>query len=201
MAKKQSLSDLLQQEAQKFTSPEDESVIEVSAQEIAPEEATTDEESSPPIAEPTTTRRTNPTKADLEATVNELTSNLEKSHQKEAALEQEIVDLKSKLSQQKTLVSEQKILAEQLTKELDETKKTALQLAEANSKLIEEINAFKQAAETKSQVVAKQTSAIKPVKENYNPLNYKKSHRSSEKLAERQTSINDDFAENTWLYD
>jgi len=43
MAKKQSLSDLLQQEAQKFTSPEDESVIEVSAQEIAHEEATTDE--------------------------------------------------------------------------------------------------------------------------------------------------------------
>jgi len=201
MAKKQSLSDLLQQEAQKFTSPEDESVIEVSAQEIAHEEATTDEESSPPIPEPTTIRRTNPTKADLEATVKELTSNLEKSHQKEAALEQEIVDLKSKLSQQKTLVSEQKILAEQLTKELDETKKTALQLAEANSKLIEEINALKQAAETKSQVVAKQTSAIKPVKENYNPLNYKKSHRSSEKLAERQTSTNDDFAENTWLYD
>ncbi|MBD2682039.1 MULTISPECIES: hypothetical protein [Nostoc] len=201
MAKKQSLSDLLQQEAQKFTSPEDESAIEVSAEEIVQEQAKTEEESSPPTPEPTTTRRTNPTKADLEATVKELTNNLEISHQKQAALEQEIVDLKSKLSQQKTLVSEQKTLAEQLTQELDETKKTALQLAEANSQLIEEINTLKQAAETKSQVAAKQTSAIKPVKETYNPLSYRKSHRSSEKLAEKQTATNDDFAENTWLYD
>jgi len=203
MAKKQSLSDLLQQEAQKFTSAEDESAIEVSAEEIVQEQTTTDEESSPPTPEPTTTRRANPTKADLEATVKELTNNLETSHEKQAALEQEIVDLKSKLSQQKILVSEQKTLAEHLTQELDETKKTALQLAEANSKLIEEINALKQAAETKSQVAAaaKQTSAIKPVKENYNPLSYRKSHRSSEKLAEKQTATNDDFAENTWLYD
>ncbi|MDZ8184792.1 MAG: hypothetical protein RMX96_08075 [Nostoc sp. ChiSLP02] len=200
MAKKQSLSDLLQQEAQKFTSPEDESAIEVVAEEISQEQATADEESSPQTPEPTT-RRTNPTKADLEVTIKELTNNLEKSHQKEAALEQEIVDLKSKLSQQKILVSEQKILAEQLTEELDETKKTALQLAEANSKLIEEINALKQAAETKSQIVPQQTSAIKPAKESYSPLNYRKSHRSSEKLAEQQTQTNDDFANNTWLYD
>ncbi|MEH2070550.1 MAG: hypothetical protein V7K47_20715 [Nostoc sp.] len=200
MAKKQSLSDLLQQEAQKITSPEDDSAIEIPVQEIAQEQASTDEESSPQTPEPTT-RRTNPTKADLEVTIKELTSNLEKSHKKEAALEQEIADLKLNLSRQKTLASEQKTLAEQLTKELNETKKTALQLAEANSQLIEEINALKQPAKTTSQIVAKPTSAIRPVKESYNPLTYKKSHRSSEKLAEQQTTINDDFADKTWLYD
>ncbi|MDF5711226.1 MAG: hypothetical protein PUP90_27025 [Nostoc sp. S4] len=200
MAKKQSLSDLLQQEAQKITSPEDDSAIEVSTPEIVQEQTTIDEQSSLQTPEPTT-RRTNPTKADLEATVKELTSNLQRSHKKEAALEQEIVDLKLNLSRQKTLASEQKTLAEQLTQELNETKKTALQLAEANSQLIEEMNALKQSVKTTSQIVTKPTSAIRPVKESYNPLTYKKSHRSSEKLAEQQTATNDDFAENTWLYD
>ncbi|WP_138501118.1 hypothetical protein [Nostoc sp. PA-18-2419] len=201
MAKKQSLSDLLQQEAQKITSPEDDSAIEIPVQEIAQEQASTDEESSPQTPEPTTTRRANPTKADLEVTIKELTSDLEKSHKKEAVLEQEIADLKLNLSRQKTLASEQKTLAEQLTKELNDAKKTALQLAEANSQLIEEINVLKQSAKTTSQITAKPTSAIRPVKESYNPLTYKKSHRSSEKLAEQQTVTNDDFAENTWLYD
>ncbi|MBW4673635.1 MAG: hypothetical protein KME52_06335 [Desmonostoc geniculatum HA4340-LM1] len=201
MAKKQSLSDLLQQEAQKITSPEDDSAIEVSAEEITQEDAATDEESSPQIAEPTTNRRTNPTKADLEVTIKDLTNNLEKSHQKEASLEQEITDLKSKLSRQTTLASEQKTIAQQLTKELDETKKTALQLAEANSLLIEEINALKQTAEDKSKLVVKETSAIKPIKEHYNPLNYKKSHRSSEKLAQNQPDESDDSSNQMWLLD
>ncbi|MCC5668114.1 hypothetical protein LC653_30640 [Nostoc sp. CHAB 5784] len=188
MARKQSLSDLLQEEAQKFTPSEGESAIEVTAQEIAEEQALSDEESSAQTPEPNSTKRTSPTKADLEATVKELTANLEKSHKNEVSLGQEIADLQSKLSKQKTLASEQKSLVEQVTKELDETKKTALQLAEANSKLIEEINALKQTAEDNSKlaVAVKETSAIKPVKEHYNPLNYKKSHRSSEKLAQNQ---------------
>ncbi|MDZ7952941.1 hypothetical protein [Nostoc sp. DedQUE09] len=190
MARKQSLSDLLQEEAQKFTPPEGESAIEVTAEKIVEEQASDDEESLGQPLEPTSTKRTSPTKADLEATVKELTSNLETSHKKEASLEQEITDLQSKLSKQKTFVSEQKSLLEQLTKELDETKKTALQLAEANSQLIEEINSLKQKAaqktEEKSKLVVKETSAIKPVKDHYNPLNYKKSHRSSETLAQNQ---------------
>ncbi|MEH1908926.1 MAG: hypothetical protein V7L05_01755 [Nostoc sp.] len=188
MARKQSLSDLLQEEAQKFTPSEGEPAIEVTAEKIAEEQALSDEESSAQILEPTSTKRTSPTKADLETTIKELTINLEKSHKNEASLGQEIADLQSKLSRQKTLASEQKLLVEQVAKELEETKKTALQLAEANSQLIEEINALKQTAEDKSKlaVAVKETSAIKPVKEHYNPLNYKKSHRSSETLAQSQ---------------
>ncbi|BBD67077.1 hypothetical protein NIES4072_56280 [Nostoc commune NIES-4072] len=188
MARKQSLSDLLQEEAQKFTPSEGESAIEITAQEIAEEQASLDEESSAQTPEPNSTKRTTPTKAELEAIVKELTANLEKSHKKEASLGQEIADLQSKLSKQQTLASEHKSLVQQVTKELEETKKTALQLAEANSKLIEEINALKQTAEDKSKlaVAVKETSAIKPVKDHYNPLNYKKSHRSSEKLAQNQ---------------
>ncbi|MCC5631249.1 hypothetical protein LC613_26115 [Nostoc sphaeroides CHAB 2801] len=207
MARKQSLSDLLQEEAQKFTPPEGESAIEITAQEIAEELASSDEESSAQTPELNSTKRTSPTKADLEATVKELTANLEKSHKNEASIGQEIADLQSKLSKQKTLASEQKSLVEQVTKELEETKKTALQLAEANSKLIEEINALKQTAEDNSKlaVAVKETSAIKPVKEHYNPLNYKKSHRSSEKLAQNQPQNQPneypDSSNEMWLLD
>ncbi|MFW9264311.1 hypothetical protein [Nostoc sp. CALU 546] len=211
MARKQSLSDLLQEEAQKFTPPEGESAIEVTAEKVVEEQAASDEESLGQPLEPASTKRTSPTKADLEATVKELTSNLETSHKKEASLGQEITDLQSKLSKQKTFVSEQKSLLEQLTKELDETKKAALQLAEANSQLIEEINALKQTAEQKAEeksklaVAAKETSAIKPVKDHYNPLNYKKSHRSSETLAQAQPQNQPneypDSSNEMWLLD
>ncbi|MBN3938607.1 MAG: hypothetical protein V7L21_08280 [Nostoc sp.] len=209
MARKQSLSDLLQEEAQKFTPSEGESAIEVTAEKIVEEQASSDEESSAETLEPTSTKRTSPTKADLEATVKELTSNLETSHKKEVSLGQEITDLQSKLSKQKTFVSEHKTLLEQLTKELDETKKTALQLAEANSQLIEEINSLKkeaeQKAEEKSKLVVKETSAIKPVKDHYNPLNYKKSHRSSETLAQNQPQNQPneypDSSNEMWLLD
>jgi chromosome segregation ATPase len=206
MARKQSLSDLLQEEAQKFTPPEGESAIEVTAEAIAEEQASLDEESSAQTPELNSTKRTSPTKADLEATVKELTSNLEKSHQKESSLEQEIANLQSKLSKQQTLASEQKLLAQQVAKELEETKKTALQLAEANSQLIEEINALKQTAEDNSKkLVVKETSAIKPVKDHYNPLNYKKSHRSSETLAQNQPQNQPDqypdSSNEMWLLD
>jgi predicted RNase H-like nuclease (RuvC/YqgF family) len=197
MAARKRLADLLQEEAEKFTPSEGETAIEVTAEEITEEKASPTEESAQQL-ESTAARRSNPTKADLEATLKELTTNLEKSQQKQAAQEQKIVDLQATLSEQKASI-------ERLTKELNETKQTALHLAEENSKLIEENNALKQSAKTNSQPVEKapikETSAIRPVKESYNPLTYRKSHRSSEKLAERQTETNDDFAQNTWLYD
>lgn len=205
MARKQSLSDLLQEEAQKFTPPEGETAIEVTAEKVTEEQTSSDEESSTQIPDSTSARRTSPTKADLETTVKELTTNLETSQKKEASLGQEVADLQSKLSKQKTFALEQKTFLEQLTTELDETKKTALQLAEANSQLIEEINALKQTAEDKSKLVVKETSAIKPVKEQYNPLNYKKSHRSSETLAQNQPQNQPneypDSSNEMWLLD
>ncbi|MHC5599126.1 MAG: hypothetical protein ACYTXC_24805 [Nostoc sp.] len=207
MARKQSLSDLLQEEAQKFTPPEGEPAIEVAAEKVTEEQASSDEEFSSQTPDPGSNKRTSSTKADLETTVKELTTNLEISHKKEASLEQEIADLQSKLSKQKTFASEQKLLLEQQTKELDEAKKTALQLAEANSQLIEEIKALKQTAEDKSKlaVAVQETSAIKPVKEHYNPLNYKKSHRSSETLAQSQPQNQPneypDSSNEMWLLD
>lgn len=178
------LADLLQEEAQKFTPPQGESVIEISAEVIAEASDSPTEEPPVQISEST---------AALEATVNELRTTLEKAQKKETTLQKQITDLQSALSSQKAAT-------ENLTKELDETKKTALQLAESNSKLIEEINGFKQVKEIVKKEIVK-APVTTPVKEAYNSLNYKKSHRSPERLQEKPTQANDDFADNTWLYD
>jgi chromosome segregation ATPase len=175
---KKRLADVIEEEAQKFTPPQGESVIEVTAQTIT-EEA--------PAAETTTANLEK-----LEKTVKNLQTNLEQAQQKEITLQQKIIDLQSALA-------EQKAIGEKLTKELDQTKQTALQLAEANSRLITEIDGLTQVKEL---VKAPPKEIIKaPIKEAYNPLSYKKSHRSPERLQEQPTGSNDDFTDNTWLYD
>lgn len=193
MAKK-SISDLLQEEAQKLTPTVEESAIEVEAVEIAEQETSADDETATLTPEPNSTRRTNPTKADLEVTIKELKETLEQSHKKEKKFQQKITDLQSTLS-------EQQAVAERLTKELNEAKNTVLQLADANSKLIEENNSLKQEKENQAAVKEKETKSSIQVREKYNPVGYKKSHRISEKLPEYPKETNDDFSSNTWLYD
>lgn len=164
------LSELLQEEAQKFTPSQSESVIEITAEKVV-------ETNSYSSAE--TVVQTN-----LEFTIKELQETLEKSQNQVVSLQQENSELQ-------TALSEQKSLAESLTKELYETKKTALQLAESNSKMIEEINEIKK------------ESTNKPVHEISKSLsiNPKKSYRLPERLQEKPTQANDDFADKTWLYD
>jgi hypothetical protein len=196
MVKKQSLSDLIQEEAQKLTPTEDESTIEVKAEKVVEENTSAADISSTETPESTSTRRTNPTKADLEVIIKELKETLEQSQKKEKTFQKKIADLQAALS-------EQQVSAERLTKELHETKKTALQLAEANSKLIEEHKVAKQEQEIKNKALVKEqekSSSIQ-VKEKYNPLGYKKSHLAAEKMPQQPADTNDDFADNTWLYD
>ncbi|MFN6567724.1 hypothetical protein [Dendronalium sp. ChiSLP03b] len=188
---KKRLSDLLQEEAQKLTPTENESAIEVAAVEVA-ENASAADEAQTQETEPTSNRRSNPTKADLEITIKELKETLEQSQKKEKTLQQQISELKSALS-------EQKAATQRLTKELDEAKKTVLQLAEANSKLIEESKSSQPTQPTQPTQV--NNSSIQKT-EKYNPLNYRKSYRRDVRLPEEQpTEKKDDFANNTWLYD
>lgn len=142
MARKQNLSDLIQEEAQKLTPNRatDEGAIEVPAVPVVEQTSETDEES---VTE-TSAKRHTPTKADLEATIKDLETALDKNQATEKALQKQIKNLQSNLS------AEQASL-ERLTKELDEAKKTALHLAEANSKLIEENKALQQPKENKVQ--------------------------------------------------
>jgi chromosome segregation ATPase len=200
MARKQSLSDLIQEEAQKFTPTGDESAIEVTAEAVT-EDTETSVDSSKQTPEPSATKRTNPTKADLEVTIKELQTSLAASQAHEKTLEQQIVELQSALAEQQTSV-------ERLTKELYDTKKTALQLAEANSQLIEESQTLKQEQEALKEATkaAKQEAQVaiqkQPEPKSYKPvLSYRKSHRTPEQMPVQQSEAQDDFSANTWLYD
>ncbi|AFY45490.1 hypothetical protein [Nostoc sp. PCC 7107] len=183
MARKQNLSDLIQAEAQKLTpnSAVDEAAIEVQAVQVTDEKT---DDADEEIAESTTTKRNASTKADLEATIRELQTTVEKNQAAEKALQKQIKQLQLALSEQQSSV-------EHLTQELEETKKTALQLAEANSQLIEENKALQQP----------KASIVPQKKEHYNPMDYRKSHRSPDILPDMPAETKDDFAANTWLYD
>ena len=181
---KRRVADVLQEQAQKFTPDEGNSAIEVSAEAIV-EHAEPTQELSTDTPEQTNARRTSPTKADLEATVKQLQETLEQSHEKEKKLQQKNSDLQSALSGEQALLSEQKTLVERLTKELYDAKKAALQLAQANSQLIEESNVLKQEKENiKESIVVKQEKEFIPAS------SYRKSHHASEKLPQHQPQQN-----------
>ena len=106
------------------------------------------------------------TKADLETTVIELKQDLEEANRTETELGEQVSKLRSDLSAKESLTEKldqeltaqkalteklhqeltaQKALTEKLDRELAATKKDALQLAETNTKLTDEIEAMKPA--------------------------------------------------------
>ncbi len=163
MAKK-SLTDLLREEVEKSNSLEPEKVEETTDDEIR--DLNTEVEQIPmntpakPSAKPSI-----PTKADLEAQIIELTAALEEAQQKhheepftelkddleeafrkEGVLQQQISDLQSDLQHYKKSVHKlEKELekVDNLKTDLEQAKKAAFQLAEANEKLLQEINSLK----------------------------------------------------------
>lgn len=202
MPRKQNLSDLIQEEAQKFTPSAGEDAIEVTAQPVAEETAAIPETS--PTPEDNGDKRST---TDLEATIKELQASLKKSAQQEKTLQQKIDELQAALSEQKSLVKK-------LTKELEETKKTALQLAQSNSQLIEEHKSLALAQEKEQQEKLEQLrleqekqkqEQLQKQKDIYKPVIYRKSTRlpDNRPTQPNQTTneIKDDFASNTWLYD
>ncbi|HEY9803471.1 MAG TPA: hypothetical protein V6D25_24210 [Leptolyngbyaceae cyanobacterium] len=202
MPRKQNLSDLIQEEAQKFTPSAGEDAIEVTAQPVVEDTAATPEAS--PTSEDNGDKGS--TKADLEATIKELQASLKKSTQQEKTLQQKIDELQAALSEQKSSFKK-------LTKELEETKKTALQLAEANSQLIEEHKSLALAQEKEQQKLEQQRleqekqkqEQLQKQKDIYKPVPYRKSTRLPDNRPTQPTQttneIKDDFASNTWLYD
>ncbi|MFM6041245.1 MAG: hypothetical protein ACKO3K_20245 [Cuspidothrix sp.] len=170
---KKNLSNLIQEEAQKFTPLQGEPVIEVAAKTVVEtEKVSRDVPVSPSIKE-----------LELEAKIEELQQTITTLKQKEANLKNKVKDLQ-------ITVTEKEGLVERLTTELQETKQTALQLADSNSQLLEEIKVFKQPHQPSEQATQISKS-----------IQYKKSHRSIERLQEKPTQDSEDFSKNTWLYD
>ena len=169
MAKK-NISDLTQEESKKFIPLQGEPIIEIIAEAVLETQIQTPETPIPAIKN----------QSELEAIIKELQKTVDTLKQKESTLMQ-------KISALQMVISEQKALAERLTEELYETKQTALQLADSNSQLLEEIKVFKQPSQQTSQISKS--------------IQYKKSHRSIERLQEKPNQDSEDFSKNTWLYD
>lgn len=197
MAKKR-ISDLIHEEAQNLPDSDGTPVIEVTAQEVLEEDAEPANELPINATEKPTASSKSPTKAELEATVTELKAALEQGSQKESLLQQQIADLRSELDEQKTFVKKlQKELeqAKPLKAELEQVKKAAVQLAEANSKLIAEANGAKEA------YGAKEANAVKKERSDIQPSGYRKSPGKLPNYAPPLPKEPVDFATNTWLLD
>ena len=171
---KKNLSNLIQEEAQKFIPLQGEPVIEVAAEAVLETQTLPTEIPASPSNK----------ELELEARIEELGQTI-------TALKQKEDTLKNKISDLQIVVTEKDALVERLTTELQETKQTALQLADSNSQLLEEIKVFKQPHTQTSEQATQISKSIQ----------YKKSHRSIERLQEKPTQDSEDFSKNTWLYD
>lgn len=136
--RKISMSDLLQEEVQKMPNSQDLNVsetIDVEVKEKETEAAQASQEEPEIVA-----------KSEFESTVNALKAELVQVQDHERALQKQIDGLLRDLQTQESLVQTlqtQAELANSLKAELDETKQTALKLAEANSQLLEEVERLK----------------------------------------------------------
>jgi seryl-tRNA synthetase len=175
---KKNLSNLIQEESTKFIPLQGEPVIEVTAEAVLETPIQTTDTAILPIDN----------HLELEASIKELQQTVSRLKQKESTLIKQISDLQ-------IAVSEKEVLAERLTKELSQTKQTALQLADSNSQLLEQIKVLKQPSEQSSHQPSEQASQIAK------SIQYKKSHRSIERLQEKPNQDSEDFSANTWLYD
>jgi DNA repair exonuclease SbcCD ATPase subunit len=216
MAKK-SLTDLLHEEVKKSSKQESKTVQENTDDELQEQNAQLGEESPMNTQNNPSARRATPTKADLESTITELKTALkeaqhqeekfvdlknalEEAYKKEGALEQQITDLQSDLQHQKRLVHKlEKELEklEPLKKEFEQAKKAALQLAEANDKLTQEINSLKKGnepiKEQKSTALKEQKVSV--IKEQEHAPRYQQPLRPVQKEADKPA----DFATKSWL--
>jgi hypothetical protein len=183
----------VQEETQKLIPLVNQSAIEVTAEEVTEEEIMTTKNVSQQKSQENSVVDHTATMNNLEIQVAELKLSLQQSHEQEKNSHQQIVDLQSALY-------EKQVLIEKLTKELEEAKKAALNLAEVNSKLIAESQAKNEAKPQKPTVTQPEKASAIQVKEPYNPVGYRKSYRVPDRLVERQKP-DDDFGANTWLYD
>jgi chromosome segregation ATPase len=212
MAKRR-ITDLIPEEAQKITVSSDENVIEVTATPIeivSPIEAIT--EVKPPAPEKVLVE--NPINKDLEIQVKKLQDSLKSSQKAETNLRQEIADLEAKLLQQKQA-------ADKFKKELGEAKKAAVHLADANSKLSDEIEVFKQekvalATQEKVALATQEKVAIEKAAKVQSPQSqiqqrkqaeidksvaYRKSHRAVDRLPNYAPPEEPDDSMQMWLLD
>jgi predicted RNase H-like nuclease (RuvC/YqgF family) len=147
---KRSLTDMLRAETQK-AAIEPETKAEEPTAEATETKTTAVKKTVAKASVATPTSTTTDSSPALEALVNGLKADLEKSRDREADLEQQVTDLQAEVKASRVSSEQLKAYPEQVNQlkaELDRVKKDNLQLAEANIKLTQ---------------AAKEASAIAPV--------------------------------------
>lgn len=231
MATKKSLSDMLRQEAGKSSETEVQSTIEVTADEIKTNDTPALEKLQLDTFNTNRAASSDSTNTELEVSITQLKESLEKAHQKERSLEEQIADMQSELSEQKALVkklqkevdkskdfdAEQKTLVEKLQKELDKAKQVkteleqakaaAIQLAELNNKLTEEVNSLKKTPQSQGKsntsiekLPPKEVPAMKKTNEALAPTKIQETRRKYPHIPQLPPDNEPaDFAAKTWL--
>jgi chromosome segregation ATPase len=199
---KKKLTDLLREEVEKSTNLE-EQVAESTDDETIKQDSEVVEIPMNTPAKPSA-RQSIPTKADLEVTITQLKAaleeaqhkneegpftqlkdDLEEAYRKEGALQQQITDLQTDLQHYKKSVNKlEKELekVEHFKTELEQAKKVALQLAQANEKLTQEINALKKG------------DAIVPKGPGHETI-----YHAPDRPIQKESDKPADFAKNSWL--
>ena len=209
MAKQRSLGDLVKQEAQKVNNSEVETVEAEVVNSAEGEEQEATEKSSTSEATETPMRRKNPTKADLEvqitelssqiteltSQITELTSSLETSRENERTLQEKMLHLQSDIEEKGQVIArlQEELKRNDVQEELEKAQKTAFQLSETNTKLIEEVETLKK---ENQELKEKQQQKVKPDKKANLPQLV---HRPEHVKNQPKTSSNDDFSQSTWL--
>lgn len=198
MARKR-IADLLNEEVEKLATENDDATSD-------PTLDNTNNEENPVVKSTrTTAARRNPTRTtrqttnqnnqELEGVVSELRVTLEQVQKSEELLQQQVVDLQRALDSQKALAKQFKQELEStdsLKAELEQAKRTIVQLAEANSNLIEE--------RTPAKKENQESQAIQPVS---TKSQYKSARQTVIFPDQNQENIEEgdyvDFAKNSWL--
>jgi len=131
------------------------------------EEAQKPEDADEAAAQPASDSDTAPSEAlkEAEKTIAQLKANLGKSQQREAALESQVADLQEQVEDQQKLVKSLRAdlkRTDTLKQDLEEARKDALQLAEANTKLAQELADLKKPAEKPAEKPPEKPAAIVP---------------------------------------
>jgi chromosome segregation ATPase len=128
-----------------------------------------------------------------------LRSHLIKSQQNEASLEKKLADLREELDSQKKLLKQQEQKLEktnQMKKELDEAKKTSLQLANANSAIEQEVKQLRKQLEDFQPKPTQLSTKSAPL-----PVRQIRKEGKHLHFPSQANDNYDDFASNTWLLD
>ncbi|MFY7803147.1 MAG: hypothetical protein ACOVQ7_06955 [Limnoraphis robusta] len=187
---KQSLGNMVKEEAQKVNESEVQTVeAEVVSTEVQEEGTETPQ------------RRKNPTKADLEVQITELTSQiteltsaLEISRENEESLQEKVLHLQSEVEEKVKLIAQlqEELKRNDVTEELEKAQKAAFQLSENNAKLMAELEAIKT---EQQQLKAHQKPQAQPVQKAKLPQLI----RRPDHVQNQPKTSSDDFSQSTWL--